>query len=250
MTLPARRQVHEPAGLRLTGERTLPGIWHENYWFRRHEAAYRWVARDLDVSGTFWKQVSARGTAAGCSPTPAPRPCWASTSTSRACSMWVAITERCCRCAPTWCIFPVRDGVVDLVVSAQTVEHLWDQEGFLRECARVLRPGGRLVLTTPNRATFPPGNPFHSRELDAGELAGLLPSSLRLVSLLGLHHGDRLSDADRRVGGLVAAQLRETHGEWDDELRATVAATTARDFAVGPVARCLDLLLVATRRRA
>ena len=26
--------------LALTGERTAPGVWHENYWFRRHEAAY------------------------------------------------------------------------------------------------------------------------------------------------------------------------------------------------------------------
>src|SRR5207248_5697580 len=31
------------AVLTLTGERTLPGIWHENYWFRRHEAAYAWL---------------------------------------------------------------------------------------------------------------------------------------------------------------------------------------------------------------
>ena len=30
------------ATLPLTGERTAPGIWHENYWFARHEAAYRW----------------------------------------------------------------------------------------------------------------------------------------------------------------------------------------------------------------
>ena len=30
----------EPVALSLTGERTLPGIWQENYWLRRHEAAY------------------------------------------------------------------------------------------------------------------------------------------------------------------------------------------------------------------
>ena len=34
----------EAAALTLTGERTLPGIWHENYWFRRHEGAYRWLS--------------------------------------------------------------------------------------------------------------------------------------------------------------------------------------------------------------
>ena len=41
----------------------------------------------------------------------------------------------------------------DSVVSLQTIEHLWDQEGFVRECARVMRPGGLFVLSTPNRLT-------------------------------------------------------------------------------------------------
>jgi len=249
VTLPGLREVHEPAGLRLTGERTLPGIWHENYWFRRHEAAYRWMARDLEVSGTvleagvgegYGGQVLADAGASTVLGLDLDEPSLRHLARRHGAVLPVRANL---------VHLPVRDGVVDLVVSAQTVEHLWDQGAFLRECARVLRPGGRLVLTTPNRATFPPGNPFHSRELDAVELAGLLPSSLRLVSLRGLHHGDRLSDADRRVGGLVAAQLRTAHGEWDDALRATVAATTARDFVVGPVDRCLDLLLVASRRR-
>lgn len=38
----------------------------------------------------------------------------------------------------------------DVVLSMEGIEHFEDQTGFLRECARVLRPGGRLVLTTPN----------------------------------------------------------------------------------------------------
>ena len=39
-----RARLDEAAGqelaLQLTGERTVPGIWHENYWFQRHLAAY------------------------------------------------------------------------------------------------------------------------------------------------------------------------------------------------------------------
>ena len=31
-------------GLPLTGERTVPGLTVENYWFRRHEVVYRWCA--------------------------------------------------------------------------------------------------------------------------------------------------------------------------------------------------------------
>ena len=70
---------------------------------------------------------------------------------------------------------------------------MWDQPRFIAECARVLRPGGRLALTTPNRLTFPPGNPFHAREVDARELRALAESSpFQVETLLGLRHGERL----------------------------------------------------------
>jgi SAM-dependent methyltransferase len=49
-------------------------------------------------------------------------------------------------CAP----LPFRDGSFDTVVSIEGIEHFENQSAFLRECARVMRPGGRLVLTTPN----------------------------------------------------------------------------------------------------
>ena len=108
---------------------------------------------------------------------------------------------------------PVRGAGVDAVVSLQVVEHLWDQAGFLRECRRVLAPGGALLLSTPNRLTFSPGrdtplNPFHTRELSAAELAGLLvEAGFADVAVLGLHHGPRLRALDVAHGGsLVAAQ--------------------------------------------
>ena len=49
-------------------------------------------------------------------------------------------------CAP----LPFRDASFDALVCMEGIEHFEDQTGFLRECARVLKPGGRLILTTPN----------------------------------------------------------------------------------------------------
>lgn len=46
--------------------------------------------------------------------------------------------------------FPVASGEFDLVAAGEVLEHVIDQEFFLQECGRVLRPGGLLVLTTPN----------------------------------------------------------------------------------------------------
>src|SRR4029077_8739391 len=93
---------------------------------------------------------------------------------------------------------PLDDATVDVVVNFQVIEHLWDQTQFLRECLRVLRPGGTLLISTPNRITFSPGrdtplNPFHTRELNAAELAELLESAgFTIESMLGVFHCARL----------------------------------------------------------
>ena len=47
-------------------------------------------------------------------------------------------------------IFPFRGETFDYVLSREGIEHLENQAHFLRECARVLKPGGKLILTTPN----------------------------------------------------------------------------------------------------
>ena len=151
---------------------------------------------------------------------------------------------------------PVRTGAFDVVVSLQVIEHLWDQPGFVRGCARVLRPGGRLLLTTPNRLTFSPGrdaplNPFHTREFSAAELRDLLRGGgLAVTALLGLRAGPRLSELDGRHGGsIVDAQLAAPPQEWTDALRADVAGVCAADFVLSDmdIDTCLDLVAVAER---
>jgi SAM-dependent methyltransferase len=45
---------------------------------------------------------------------------------------------------------PFRSAAFSAVFSREGIEHFENQAGFVRECARVLRPGGRIVITTPN----------------------------------------------------------------------------------------------------
>jgi SAM-dependent methyltransferase len=47
-------------------------------------------------------------------------------------------------------MFPFRSDSFDYVLSREGIEHLEHQAQFIRECARVLKPGARLILTTPN----------------------------------------------------------------------------------------------------
>ncbi len=109
---------------------------------------------------------------------------------------------------------PLPDASVDVVVNFQVIEHLWDQTQFVIECARVLRPSGLLMMSTPNRITFSPGrdtpiNPFHTRELNAAELTELLvDGGFAEVSISGLFHGPRLREMDARHGGsIIEAQI-------------------------------------------
>jgi SAM-dependent methyltransferase len=47
-------------------------------------------------------------------------------------------------------VFPFVDGAFDTVIAGELIEHIYDTDLFLSECARVLKPGGRLLITTPN----------------------------------------------------------------------------------------------------
>ena len=84
---------------------------------------------------------------------------------------------------------PLADGWADVVVSFETLEHVPDAAAMVRELRRILKPGGSLVLSTPNRSFGPPerhtDNPFHIQEFTAAELRALLRSEFASVELFG-----------------------------------------------------------------
>jgi SAM-dependent methyltransferase len=55
---------------------------------------------------------------------------------------------------------PLADEVVDLVIATQTMPHVEDYDLYLRECLRVLKPGGTLLVTTPGTYLSGPGHDF------------------------------------------------------------------------------------------
>ncbi|GAA4544621.1 class I SAM-dependent methyltransferase [Amycolatopsis samaneae] len=257
MTTPATRAE----ALHLTGERTVPGIAEENYWFRRHEAAYLALLPSC-AGATVLEAGCGEGYGAGLLAGHARRVV--------ALDYDRPTTEHVARRYPTVAVaranlafLPLRDASVDVVANFQVIEHLWDQAGFLAECHRVLVPGGRLLVTTPNRLTFTPDsetplNPFHTRELAPSEMDSLLTGAgFEVESLHGLHHGEALRALDARYGGsIIDAQLDVVMGElpgqatWPPALLADVEAIRAEDFVIHgeDLDASLDLVAVAVRR--
>ncbi|MGN6330099.1 MAG: class I SAM-dependent methyltransferase [Motilibacteraceae bacterium] len=237
--------------LELTGERTLPGIAQENYWYRRHEAGYLAAAALLRLRGGDSLLDAGCGegyggellrTRHGVDVVAADYDALAAQHVRR--------TYPALRTVRTNLVaLPFADGCFDAVVSLQVVEHLWDQPRFVRECARVLRPGGALLLSTPNRLTFSPDgttNLFHTRELDAPELRDLVGTSVADVDVLGLHHGPRLLAWEAEHGSLVQAQLATPPHAWPEALETFVSDITSEDFVVtrDDLEGCLDLFAV------
>lgn len=257
MVQTARNGRQPGASLPLTGERTVPDLPEENYWFRRHEAAYVWF-RPYCADSLVLDTGCGEGYGAALLAESAARvvACDYDASSVAHVRSRYGIDAVRTNLTP----LPVRSGHVGVVVNCQVIEHLWDQTGFLTECRRVLRDDGTLLVTTPNRLTFSPGrdtplNPFHTRELSADELTELLAQAGFGVEFAGgLHHGPRLRALDATYGGsLIDAQVDVVLGHlpgeatWPAELLADVASVRAADFEIHTQAvdSSLDLVFVA-----
>ena len=255
----AGQQAPADPVLTLTGERTIPDLDIENYWFRRHEVVYQRLAprcagRDVLEAGCgegygadLIAKVARRVVAVD----------YDEFAVAHVLSRYPRVEALQANLAE----LPLPDASVDVVVNFQVIEHLWDQPQFVAECARVLRPSGLLMVSTPNRVTFSPGrdtpiNPFHTRELNAAELTELLlDAGFRQVSVSGLFHGPRLLAMDARHGGsIIDAQIARAVADapWTPELRADVAAVTSDDFDLADagdreIDDSLDLVAIAVR---
>lgn len=246
---PLRFDADEP--LPLTGERTTPGVPEENYWFQRHVVAYRVAAecvrgkRVLDAGcGEGYGTAMLAETAAEATGVDLDA---AVVGRARARYPAARFEPADLRALP----FP--DGSFEAVVSLQVIEHLPSPQEFIRGCARVLSPGGVLVLSTPNRLTFSPDgprNPFHTFEFSPSELRATVARQLPAIEMLGTFHGGSIRMLERVLRRPFPERLLgQPAPEWPAWLRERVARVRPQDFRVRGkrLERALDLVVVARR---
>ena len=185
-------QPHGVPPLELTGERTLPDLPAENYWYRRHLAVYAWIAarvRGLRVAdlacGEGYGAAVLAGTAADV--------------------IGVDANPEAHEHARLRYPLPnlrFERGLVeefselrDVIVFLQTIEHIHEPERLLKGIAAA---APLAYISTPNRLTLAPegaeksDNPWHLREYTAAEYRALLEPWFSDVRLFGLFHARKL----------------------------------------------------------
>lgn len=167
---------------------------------------------------------------------------------------------------------PFADASFDWVISFQVIEHIRRDEAFVGEVHRVLRPGGRFIVTTPNAPMSLTRNPWHVREYTAEALAALLGGRFASVERYGVSGNSRVMDYYARNRQGVARitrfdplDLQHRLPRWMlrlpydvlnrlnrrrllDEAADLTASIRMDDYRIGPVAEdCFDLFYIARK---
>ena len=248
-------QRDQPSGvppLALTGERTLPDVPEENYWYQRHLVVYEWIAArvgglrvvDMACGEGYGSDVLARSaaTVVGVDANPEAHE-----------HARLRYPRRNLRFERD--LVETFDEPCDVVVFLQTIEHVTNPGEVLEHFAKMTGPGRTLYVSTPNVLTLAPkgeersGNPWHVKEYRASEFRTLCEAHAKKVEIHGLFHTRKLRAheiAIRHAGwDTIHAKLGLTKPFYD---RFT-PAISVRDFALRPSGECdldgaLDFLAV------
>ncbi len=241
-------QQNQPPGvppLELTGERTLPDVPEENYWFRRHLAVYEWIAGrcdgldviDLACGEGYGSDLLATRAASvvGVDANPEAHEHARRRYRRRNLRFERGLIEDV-------------EGPAGAIVFLQTIEHVHEPQRLLRSIAEAAPVA---YVSTPNRLTLAPpgaeksGNPWHLREYAIEEYRALLEPCFSDVRILGLFHARRLRAHELaiRLGwDRVHPALRITKPFYDR----FVPAIATSDFRLAPdhLERALDFVAV------
>ena len=166
---------------------------------------------------------------------------------------------------------PFEDESFDCVVSFQVIEHIRRDKEFVSEVCRVLKPGGRFIVSTPNRPMSLTRNPWHVREYTAEEFKALL-SIFQSVEALGVGGNERVwsyyeknRESVRRIMRFDILRMQWWLPRWvlqipydilnrlnrrklHSENRTLTENITMEDYALKSVDdRCFDLFYIATK---
>jgi 2-polyprenyl-3-methyl-5-hydroxy-6-metoxy-1,4-benzoquinol methylase len=248
-------QRDQPEGvppLALTGERTLPDVPEENYWFRRHLVVYDWIAEqvrglkvvDMACGEGYGSDVLARtarevvGVDANPEAHEHARLRYVRPNLRFERDLVETFSEPC-----------------DAVVFLQTIEHVQNPDEILERFKAISGDDGLVIVSTPNVLTLAPegaeksANPWHVKEYRPEEFRALCEAHFSRVEVLGLFHARKLAwhqFAIERLGwDTVHARLGLTKRFYDYD-RFTPAIATS-DFTLTssrPLDGALDFVAV------
>ena len=249
-----RDQPEDVPPLELTGERTLPDVPEENYWYRRHLVVYEWIAAradglrvvDLACGEGYGSAVLARSAAEVTGVDANPEAFEHASLRYRSANLRFERT-----------LIDTFGEPCDAVVFLQTIEHVTNPQEILDHCAGLVRasPSRAVYVSTPNVLTLAPkgaersGNPWHVHEYRPEEFRRLCLQSFAEVEVFGLFHARRLRAHQIAIEHLGWDRIHRRLGITGRFYDRFVPAISVRDFVLvsereRPLDRALDLLAV------
>jgi 2-polyprenyl-3-methyl-5-hydroxy-6-metoxy-1,4-benzoquinol methylase len=192
------QQGDQPEGvppLALTGERTLPDVPEENYWFRRHLVVYEWIAarvrglRAIDM---------ACGEGYGADVLAASAASVVGVDANPEAHEHAQLRYRRANLRFVRDLVETFSEAADAVVFLQTIEHLEEPGTVLAHFRSLVGTQGVVFVSTPNVLTLAPegaersDNPWHVHEYRSSEFERLCRGTFGAVELYGLFHARKL----------------------------------------------------------
>ncbi len=88
--------------------------------------------------------------------------------------------------------FPYEDESFDTIITFQVIEHVKKDEEFVKEIHRVLKKGGKALISTPNIKMTLSRNPWHEREYTAEQLESLCKKYFGQVEMMGVAGNEKV----------------------------------------------------------
>jgi len=254
MTAAIYLQRDQPEGvppLALTGERTLPDVPEENYWYRRHLVVYEWIANQIGGSRVI---DMACGEGYGTDVLAAAASSVVGVDANPEAHDHARLRYRRENLRFARDLVSNFSEKADAIVFLQTIEHIEQPGAVLEHFRSLVGAGGTVFLSTPNVLTLAPkgaersGNPWHVHEYRAEEFEALCHRHFATVEMHGLYHARKLRahELALRVGWDRVHPLLGLTDRFYARFTPAIAASdfTLRRGAAASLERALDFVAV------